>query len=104
MGWSTGRFSANAFVNYIDGYTNQVVTPIETVSSWTTVDLSVSQRIGGSGGGDDRGLQLGLSIQNLLDRDPPYVNNRSNTSALGYDPEKANPLGRMISIQALIRW
>lgn len=104
MGWSTGGFSANAFVNYIDGYTNQVVMPIETVSSWTTVDLSVSQRIGGAGGEDGRGLQLGLSIQNLFDRDPPYVNNRSNTSALGYDPEKANPLGRMISIQAMIRW
>lgn len=104
MGWSTGGFSANAFVNYIDGYTNQVVMPIETVSSWTTVDLSVSQRIGGAGGEDGRGLQLGLSIQSLFDRDPPYVNNRSNTSALGYDPEKANPLGRMISIQAMIRW
>jgi outer membrane receptor protein involved in Fe transport len=104
MGWSTGGFSANAFVNYIDGYTNQVVTPIESVSSWTTVDLSVSQRIGGAGGEDRRGLQLGLSIQNLFDRDPPYVNNRSNTSALGYDPEKSNPLGRMISIQAVIRW
>lgn len=104
MGWSTGGFSANSFVNYIDGYTNQVVTPIETVSSWTTVDLSISQRIGGAGGEAGRGLQLGLSIQNLFDRDPPYVNNRSNTSALGYDPEKANPLGRMISIQAVIRW
>lgn len=104
MGWSKDGFSANAFVNYIDGYTNQVVTPIEMVPSWTTVDLSVSQRIGGPGGEDGRGLQLGLSIQNLLDRDPPYVNNRSNTSALGYDPEKANPLGRMISIQAVIRW
>ena len=80
------------------------MTPIESVSSWTTVDLSVSQRIGGAGGEDRRGLQLGLSIQNLFDRDPPYVNNRSNTSALGYDPEKSNPLGRMISIQAVIRW
>ncbi|ODU35105.1 TonB-dependent receptor [Sphingopyxis sp. SCN 67-31] len=104
MGWSKGGFSANAFANFIDGYINQVVTPIEHVSSWTTIDLSVSQRIGGAGGEDGRGLQLGLSIQNLFDRDPPYVNNRSNTSALGYDPEKANPLGRMISVQALIRW
>ena len=104
MGWSKGGFSANAFANFIDGYINQVVTPIEHVSSWTTIDLSVSQRIGGAGGEDGRGLQLGLSIQNLFDRDPPYVNNRSNPSALGYDPEKANPLGRMISVQALIRW
>lgn len=105
LGWARDGFSANAFVNYIDGYTNQVVTPIEMVSSWTMVDLTLSQRIGGDGGGETgRGLQLGLSIQNLFDRDPPYVNNRSNTSALGYDPEKANALGRMISVQAKIRW
>ena len=105
IGWAKGGFAANAFVNYVDGYTNQVVNPIELVSSWTTVDLSMSQRIG-DGGGDsnERGLQLGLSIQNLFDRDPPYVNNRSQTSALGYDPEKASPIGRMVSVQAVVRW
>lgn len=105
LGWARDGFSANAFVNYTDGYTNQVVVPIEQVSSWTTVDLTLSQRIGGnpdSEGG--RGLQLSLAIQNLFDRDPPYVNNKSQTSALGYDPEKASPLGRMISVQAVIRW
>ena len=103
LGWSSdGGFSANAFVNYIDGYTNQVVVPVEQVSSWTTVDLTLSQRIGGNEGG--RGLNLALSIVNLFDRDPPYITNRSNTSALGYDPEKANPLGRMISLQATVRW
>lgn len=102
LGWSSGGFSANAFVNYIDGYDNQVVTPVEQVSSWTTVDLTISQRIGDEAG--ERGLNLALSIINLFDRDPPYLTNRSNTSALGYDPEKANPLGRMISLQATVRW
>jgi len=105
MGWAKDGFAANAFVNYVDGYTNQVVNPIERISSWTTVDLSFSQRIGdGAEDRSGRGLQLGLSIQNLFDRDPPYVNNRSQTSALGYDPEKASPVGRMISVQAVVRW
>lgn len=105
LGWSKDGFAVSSFVNYTDGYRNQVVVPNERVSSWTTVDLTVSQRIGRST--DDasgRGLQLGLAIQNLFDRDPPYVNNKSQTSALGYDPEKASPLGRMISLQAVIRW
>jgi outer membrane receptor protein involved in Fe transport len=105
-GWSKGGFSANAFVNYTDSYVNQIVTPAEPVSSWTTVDLTFSQQIGGraseSEGG--RGLLLGLGILNLFDRDPPYVMNRSQTSAQGYDPEKASPVGRMISIQAMVRW
>lgn len=105
LGWARNGFSANAFVNYTDGYTNQVVVPIERVASYTTVDLTVTQRIGSDGDQTSgRGLQLGLSIQNLFDRDPPYVNNKSQTSALGYDPEKASPLGRMISVQAVIRW
>jgi outer membrane receptor protein involved in Fe transport len=105
LGWSKGWFAASAFVNYTDGYKNQVVIPNERVSAWTTVDLTLSQRIGSNAAdASGRGLQLGLAIQNLFDRDPPYVNNKSQTSALGYDPEKASPLGRMISVQAVIRW
>ncbi|WP_447763423.1 TonB-dependent receptor [Sphingopyxis panaciterrae] len=102
-GWSKGGFSANAFVNYIDGYTNQTVLPAARVSSWTTVDASLSQRIGGNDGRDS-GLTLSLSVQNLFDRDPPFAELVSSTSALGYNPEKANPYGRTVSIQAVIRW
>ncbi len=105
LGWSRRGFAASAFVNYTDSYINQVVVPIERVSSYTTVDLTLSQRIGRSTVvADGRGLQLTLAIQNLFDPDPPYVKNKSQTSALGYDPEKASPLGRMISVQAVIRW
>lgn len=105
-GWSKDGFSANAFVNYTGGYTNQIVTPIARVAPWTTVDLTLSQRIGARDSNDasGRGLQLGLSVVNLFDRDPPYAEIQSFSSALGYDPEKANPLGRVISVQATIRW
>lgn len=105
-GWSKDGFSANAFVNYIGGYRNQLMTPIARVDSWTTVDLSLSQRIGQSDAQNDlgRGLQLGLSIINLFDKDPPFAEIPSFSSALGYDPEKANPLGRVISVQATIQW
>jgi outer membrane receptor protein involved in Fe transport len=105
LGWSKGGFSASGFVNFTDSYINQIPVPAEPVSSWTTVDLTFSQRIGGDE--EDpaaRGLRLALSISNLFDKDPPYVRNRSQTSALGYDPEKASPIGRMISVQAVVRW
>jgi iron complex outermembrane receptor protein len=102
-GWSKGGFSANAFVNYIDSYTNQTVLPAARVTSWTTVDASLSQRVGGDAG-SDRGLTLSLNIQNLFDRDPPFAELQSSISALGYDPEKANPYGRTVAIQAVIRW
>ncbi|ALJ14059.1 TonB-dependent receptor [Sphingopyxis macrogoltabida] len=102
LGWSKDGFSVGGFVNYIDGYWNQTANPVQRVPSWTTVDLNVSQKIGGDDNG--RGLSLGLSVLNLFDKDPPLVFNRSNTSALAYDPEKASPIGRSMAIQAVIRW
>jgi len=101
MGWSKDGFSASAFVNYTDGYTNQIVTPAAHVGALTTVDLTLTQRIGDSA---DRGLQLALSIENLFDQDPPFAEIPSYSSALGYDAEKASPLGRMISVQGTVRW
>ncbi|WP_082439027.1 MULTISPECIES: TonB-dependent receptor [unclassified Sphingomonas] len=101
-GWSDGGFAATLFANYVGSSVNEVPALAERVSSWSTFDLSISQQFGSDLGG--RGLKLGLSIINLFDRDPPYVNNRSNTSALAYDPEKANPFGRMISLQGSVSW
>jgi outer membrane receptor protein involved in Fe transport len=103
-GWSKDGFSANAFVNYVDGYRNQIVTPAARVPAWTTVDVSLAQAVGVHTEDGGRGLNLALSILNLFDRDPPFVEVQSSNSALGYDPEKANPLGRTIALQATIRW
>ncbi|WP_053553268.1 TonB-dependent receptor [Sphingopyxis sp. 113P3] len=100
-GWSKDGFAATVFVNYTGGYRNQIPAIPEAVAPWTTADLTLSQQIGDA---DTRGVTLALSILNLFDKDPPYVNNRTNTSALAYDPEKANPIGRMISLQAKVRW
>src|SRR3546814_804569 len=101
-GWSKNDFAATAFVNYIGGYLNQIPTVAARVPSWTTVDLSLSQRFGSDE--NERGLQLAISALNIFDRDPPYVESRTNNSALAYDPEKASPVGRSIAVQATIRW
>ncbi|MFC0103555.1 TonB-dependent receptor [Sphingopyxis terrae] len=101
LGWARGGFSASGFANYVGGYRNQLPTPAQRVGSWTTIDFQVAQRIGRA---DDRHVQLALSATNLFDSDPPYVANRTNTSALGYDPDKANAIGRMISLSAKFRW
>ncbi len=101
-GWSQGGFSATIYANHIGRYLNQIPATPERVSAWTTFDLGFAQQIGG--GDTERGLRLALNVLNLFDRDPPYVNNRTNTSALAYDPEKANPLGRTVALQATIRW
>ena len=43
-------------------------------------------------------LQLDLIVQNVFDRDPPFVNNINGF--VGYDPVNANPVGRFVSLRA----
>lgn len=38
------------------------------------------------------GLAIGLSVTNLFDSDPPFVNN-----AGGWDPGQASALGRLVA-------
>lgn len=97
---SKGRWSAAGFVNFVDSYRNTAVIPAQPVASWTTVDLQVGydfDRI-------VRGTRLSLSVTNLFNRQPPYVDNASVYSASGFDPENASPIGRMIALQLVKKW
>jgi len=98
-----GRVGIAAFVNFVDGYRNTGVTPAERVHSWTTVDAQLSYRLVRDHG-PLRGTSLTLSISNLFDRRPPYVNNRTPFSASGFDPDNASPAGRMIALQLGKSW
>ena len=98
QGWSLA-----AFVNYIDGYRNTAVTPVETVHGWTTIDLQLGYDFRARAGAL-RGTRIAVSVGNLLDRAPPYVNNRTSFSAIGFDPDNASPVGRMISLQLTRSW
>ena len=97
---SRGPWSVAAFVNYNAGYKNVGVTPVETVSSWTTVDLQMGYDLGRL----SPGLRVSLSATNLFDRSPPYVNNRTVQSASGFDPESASPVGRLVAVQLIKTW
>lgn len=98
VSWSLDGFTAYSAVNYVDGYTDNLsgVNDIP-ISSWTTVDVMLSY------GGDARqaspllkNTKISLGVQNLFDRDPPFV---STADGLNYDPANANPLGRLISFR-----
>jgi iron complex outermembrane receptor protein len=97
FGWRRGGFSANAYVNYIDGYTNTAVTPNTSVDSYETVDASISYAF-------DSGLLEGLSIalngQDLFDEEPPVVLN----GIYSWDNQNVSPLGRMVSLVLTKKW
>ena len=101
-GWAKGGFDASAFVNYTGGYTNQIVTPNAHVASWTTVDGQIGYRFNTPS--PLAGVRLALSVVNLFNRQPPYIENHFFDSTLAYDPGQANAIGRLISVQATLSW
>lgn len=103
FGFSWGATDVSLFANHVGGYTNQTVTPNRAVASWTTIDLQLAHRLG-SLIASVRDARLALSISNLFDRDPPFVENFTGLSASGYDPEKASPIGRTIALQLVTSW
>ncbi len=98
--WSNDRWSISGFVNYTDGYTDNVSDPERAVDSWTTVDLSVAYNTGNNAG-FLRDTSLSLTTQNLFDEDPPFVNTEGG---VGYDATNANPLGQAFAFQITKNW
>lgn len=96
MGWNYGDIAANAFVNYSNGYTNNQTNPATKVKSFTTVDLALSYRITQP---EWHNLKLGIEATNVFNRQPPFVNIApTGNGGGGFDPQVANPIGRIIAV------
>lgn len=85
-------------VNYTGGYKNPGSTLLPDVSPSTTVDLRLVYRTL-QGSGWLSGMQFSLNATNLLNHDPPFVDNQG-----GYDAENVQALGRVVSIDISKRW
>src|SRR5690606_22963569 len=108
--WQRGGWSANAFVNYTDSYTdNRLAVPV-SIDAYTTVDARVAYSFSNRfSSGFLSGVTVGASILNLLDEDPPatpVVAPAPNVPSfdLGFDPTNANPLGRFIALEFTKTW
>jgi outer membrane receptor protein involved in Fe transport len=103
VGLSRGGFDGMLNLNYVDDYANPYAAGgSKPVSSWTTLDLTAAYEFGRKHGDLLHGLQFSLSVQNLLDREPPYVGistGQALSNAIGFDPVNANPMGRLVSLE-----
>jgi outer membrane receptor protein involved in Fe transport len=104
--WTTTRWEVNAAISAVGSYVNTAALGSPPVSSWTTVDLGarvhVDRYFSGSGW---KGVTVGLSALNVLNRDPPYISAISITSQpIHFDPTNASPLARFVSIELRKRW
>jgi len=93
VGWSGGRWSADALAHYVSGYRNDragVTDP--DIDAWLTFDLVGEVEL-------SRGVSLALGVRNLADEDPPLAQ-----FALGYDPAVADPRGRVLFLSLSRSW
>lgn len=97
--WINGPWTANLFMNYVGSYKNSAPlnnTVSKQISDWITFDAGVAYRFDESLWSGLKDVRLSVNAQNLFDRDPPLVLTNSYTS---YDPEQANILGRIVTLQ-----
>ena len=102
VGWAKGPWDGQLFVNFVNSYTNTEATPAQSVGSYTTLDLGVMYHFGvqfPNARWANR-LHLSLHVLNLANTQPPYVDIPiSPNGGGGFDPNVANPIGRIISLQ-----
>jgi len=92
VGVKLDKLHGRVTVNHLSGYRNTTVTPNQSVSAYDTVDLYVGLDV-------TRQLTLSVDVRNLFDRNPPFVD-----TTRGYDPQSANPIPRLISVTAGVKF
>lgn len=104
LSWSLKGWSAAAFVNYVDDYTDNQGGGSIPVDSWTTVDVTFGYAFGDGNALLD-GLKIRVNAQNLLDQAPPAITDQLGSYGdPGFDGENADPLGRVVSVQLVKSW
>lgn len=106
LGWSAAGLNSNLWVNYAAGYTNNSTSTPAPIGSWTTIDWVGGYDVGATSVAHDRGsVSIRLSVQNLLNRQPPYVVSQASiVLPAGYDPANANPLKRVVGLGLALKW
>ena len=102
LSWrSLGGTYASVTGSHIGDYTDTLSSPERSVSSWTTWDLRLGYDFGERKIGFLEGTNVWLSIRNVLDNDPPFVD---GANGVGFDSINANPIGRFMAFQLAKVW
>jgi len=102
LNWRKDALSASLSATYAGSYiNNQTITvngvkyPDTRIPSYTTYGLNLAYEVPESDeNGWANGIRMGISIDNLTDKQPPIV----LTGTTGFDRANANPYGRIVAI------
>jgi len=98
--WTLNPLRVQVTATHVGGYDNNAVTPIQSVHSYTPIDLSLVWTIGSAAPPRffDGGFSFGFEVRNLFNAATPYVNLAPGANGGGgYDPSASNPIGRLFS-------
>lgn len=101
VSWGDESVHLSSFVNHVDGVTNNQGATPQQIGSFTTVDLNARYVFGGSGLLE--GVELGLGVQNLFDRDPPYMMPMFDFM-VSYDSTNYSGAGRTVRFYLSKQW
>lgn len=92
IGAKWDKLSGRLTWNHLAGYLNTTLTPTQVVSNYDTFDLGLSYAV-------TENFRLSVDVRNLFNEDPPFVD-----TTRGYDPQSANPIPRLISVTAGVKF
>jgi len=98
--WDYNNWHSQLSMTYVNSYRNNLVTPNQTVDSYTPVDLRVAYDFGDAGNSMWlQDLNIAFEARNMFDEDPPFVDVApSGSGSGGYDATIANPIGRLYAL------
>jgi iron complex outermembrane recepter protein len=98
-----GNWSATSTLNFTGPFSNSYQPLAPHVPSWFVVDCQISYTAPWQG--FLSGMRASLSVQNLFDKNPPYVfSDGEFIKGYNYDSVNATPLGRFVSLQLTKAW
>lgn len=100
--WSQGGLNVSAFANHTSGVTNTLTGRLEKTASFTTIDTTVRYQTA-AGDSPFAGVVLAVSVNNLLDRGPPYSTPRAS-QYVPYDSTNYSAIGREFSVSMSKHW
>jgi iron complex outermembrane receptor protein len=100
VSYDHGPLNARLSLTRVNGYNNDIVSPVQRVRPYMPVDLSFSWQAAESFDlAHVESLTVGFELRNLFDENPPYVNSRPGANGGGgYDATVTNPVGRELAV------
>jgi outer membrane receptor protein involved in Fe transport len=103
IGWTHRTLTVTSALSYTGRLVDPRFTPSQHIPGQATVDLALRYRTPDAAPRAFRGLDLILSVQNILDTPPPPIAIRAVTDA-PYDSTNYSAIGRFVSLSIAKKW